>query len=583
MSRIQIPIDILTSRLNLSERFSGVRSQSLSTRLANLKPISEFLDFKRLSKPANFSEVQSRVNYNLGYFSSNYAAVFLMLSIYSLLTNLVLLFVILLVVGGVWGIGRLEGQDLDIGVVRATSSQLYTWLLVVVIPLGLYASPITTILWLIGASGVSIIGHASFMDKPIDEAFSGEAGSRRKQWEQDEGGWQRPRVQEVDSDDDKDRHGTRLALSDKRFASDPLRFTGVDMSLTTSTKPRRGYSYNDAERSSEDDSEDSEYLEEDDQHLTVRDKEEVLVQAALARIRRAQEKGKEEVKLNQEEIDALERRRKRMQEAAASKAKKGSSSSSRKSGEKKRQSDRKAVNIASLVEPQPDPKKKRSKRRSDESSSRDTRGGPGIITAGPDGPTYTSIGYYPETSRQSSRSRSTTKQPRDTASGTSRHFSDGMRPNSSSNSPHRPLPEDDGWSTPNRRISVRSPYHVADPFDYQVTTDQPLPITSQYMQPSGGQRNYSGPADVSYASVRRSVPQEYPAAHRPPSDPSLRYRTSSRAGVEVIEIPDSSSEESDSSDELGRDVQVFHDDREPEPFRSVPRKHVGGRKKGKGK
>ncbi|KAM3085726.1 Prenylated Rab acceptor 1 [Clarireedia jacksonii] len=175
MSRIQIPIDILTSRLNLSERFSGVRSQSLSTRLANLKPISEFLDFKRLSKPANFSEVQSRVNYNLGYFSSNYAAVFLMLSIYSLLTNLVLLFVILLVVGGVWGIGRLEGQDLDIGVVRATSSQLYTWLLVVVIPLGLYASPITTILWLIGASGVSIIGHASFMDKPIDEAFSGEA------------------------------------------------------------------------------------------------------------------------------------------------------------------------------------------------------------------------------------------------------------------------------------------------------------------------------------------------------------------------------------------------------------------------
>jgi len=412
---------------------------------------------------------------------------------------------------------------------------------------------------------------------------SGAKGSRRRQWEQDEGGWQRPRVQEVDSEDDTVTQGARLTLSDKRFASDPLHFTGIDMSLTTSTKPRRGYSYNDAERSSEDDSGDSEYLEEDDQQLTVRDKEEVLVQAALARIRRAQEKGKEDVKLNQEELDALERRRKRMQEAAASKAKKGSSSSSRKSGEKKRQSDRKAVNIASLVEPQLDPKKKRSKRRSDESSSRDTRGGPGIVAPGPDGPTYTPIGYYPSSTRQSSRSRSTTKQPRDTPPGTSRHFSDGMRPDSSSNSPRRPLPEDEGWSTPDRRTSLHSSYRVADPFDYQVTTDQPLPIASQYMQASTGRRNHSGPADVSYASVRRSPPQVYPGAPRAPSDPPLRYRTSTRAGVEVIEIADSSEEESYSSDELGHGVQVFADGREPEPVRSVSRRPVGGRKKGKGK
>ena len=175
MARIQIPLDVLTSRLNLSDRFAGVRSQSLASRFANLKPISEFLDLKRLSKPANFGEVQSRVNYNLGYFSSNYAVVFVMLSIYSLLTNLTLLFVIFLVVGGMWGIGKLGGQDLDVGVFRATSSQLYTGLLVIAVPLGIYASPITTMLWLIGASGVSILGHASFMDKPIDEAFSGEA------------------------------------------------------------------------------------------------------------------------------------------------------------------------------------------------------------------------------------------------------------------------------------------------------------------------------------------------------------------------------------------------------------------------
>ena len=175
MARISIPIDAITSRLNLSNHFSGARSQSMASRFANLKPVSEFLDLKRLSKPENFGEVQSRVNYNLSYFSSNYTVVFIMLTVYSLLTNLWLLFVIVLVGGGMWGIGRLRGADLDIGVVRATSAQLYTGLACVAIPMTFVASPISTFLWLIGATGVSILGHASLMDKPIENAFSEEA------------------------------------------------------------------------------------------------------------------------------------------------------------------------------------------------------------------------------------------------------------------------------------------------------------------------------------------------------------------------------------------------------------------------
>ncbi|CAD6503893.1 BgTH12-05637 [Blumeria graminis f. sp. triticale] len=175
MSRIQIPIDAFTSRFSLSDRLAGVRSQSLATRFSNLRPLSDFFDFKRVSKPNNFSEVQSRVNYNLGHFSSNYAVLFVMLSVYSLLTNFLLMFVIFLVVGGMWAIGKLDGRDLDVGGIKATSSQLYTGLICVAVPLGFLASPISTILWLIGASGVTILGHASFLDKPIDEAFSGEA------------------------------------------------------------------------------------------------------------------------------------------------------------------------------------------------------------------------------------------------------------------------------------------------------------------------------------------------------------------------------------------------------------------------
>lgn len=175
MSRIQIPLDALTSRFNLGDRFSGLRNTSISSRFANLRPVSEFLDLKRVSKPANFAEAQSRVNYNLGHFSSNYAVIFVMLCIYALLTNPWLLFDIIFVVAGMYLIGRLNGADLEIGQTRITTSQLYTGLYVIAIPVGLISSPISTVMWLIGASGVVILGHAAMMDKPLEEAFSGEA------------------------------------------------------------------------------------------------------------------------------------------------------------------------------------------------------------------------------------------------------------------------------------------------------------------------------------------------------------------------------------------------------------------------
>lgn len=175
MAAISIPLDAITSRFNLQGRFDSVRSQSVTSRFANLKPLSEFFDFKRLSKPQSFGEAQNRVNYNLSYFASNYAAVFVMLMLYTLFTKWLLLFVILFVVGGMWGIGKLQGRDLDLGFVRATTSQLYTALIVIAVPLGFIANPVGAVLWLIGASGVSILGHAAFMDKPIESAFSEEA------------------------------------------------------------------------------------------------------------------------------------------------------------------------------------------------------------------------------------------------------------------------------------------------------------------------------------------------------------------------------------------------------------------------
>lgn len=147
---------------------------SLQTRFSNIKSLNDFFDFKRLSKPQGWGDAQSRINFNIGYFSTNYAIVFALLSVYSLLTNLLLLFVIIFVVLGVAGISFLGGQDLDLRFTTISSSSLYTALFIVAVPLGIFASPLSTILWLIGASGVTILGHASLMDKPIENAFSEE-------------------------------------------------------------------------------------------------------------------------------------------------------------------------------------------------------------------------------------------------------------------------------------------------------------------------------------------------------------------------------------------------------------------------
>ncbi|ODQ63458.1 prenylated rab acceptor PRA1 [Nadsonia fulvescens var. elongata DSM 6958] len=144
---------------------------SLQARFANIRPPQDFFDLKRVSKPQGWGDAQSRINYNLGHFSTNYAILFALLSVYSLLTNLLLLFVIIFVAASMLFISYLGGEDLNLGFTRLTTSQLYTGLLVIAVPLGFFASPFSTVLWLIGASGVTILGHASLMEKPIESAF----------------------------------------------------------------------------------------------------------------------------------------------------------------------------------------------------------------------------------------------------------------------------------------------------------------------------------------------------------------------------------------------------------------------------
>jgi len=332
--------------------------------------------------------------------------------------------------------------------------------------------------------------------------------------------------------------------------------------------------------------------------VALRDKEEALVQSALARIRRAQERGKREVKLNQDELDALEKRRKRMQAAAtATKERKGSASSGGSESERRRRSDRHLVTVP-IGEPASRKRAKSMRREEAPPHPPATANPPGMLVAGPDGPAYAPLGYYPPQARSTrnspTRPRSATSQqlrgppPQlNYQQGPNRHFSEGTRPvSSSSNSSRRPLPDEEDW-VPSRRSSGSSQSHGVDPFEFQISSDTPPPIPQQYRQSSeqSSRRNVSGPPEIIYSSVRRSPPMNtpYPAAARAAEADSRRRSMRREAAVEAS----GSSSEDDESDDLGNGVQVFVEEREHERERErererVPRKPVGGgRKKGK--
>ncbi|KAL9115479.1 MAG: hypothetical protein Q9227_000800 [Pyrenula ochraceoflavens] len=129
-------------------------------------------------------------------------------------------------------------------------------------------------------------------------------------------GWGRPpvweddmRFEEIEDSDEDGLHGVELDQSgfrQKGLAGDELNFTGIDLGLSRQRQPS-SESYSDGT--------DEEFSGGElstggpsNMQLMLRRKEDYLVERALERIRRAQDLGKTNVKLSQQELDALEKR-----------------------------------------------------------------------------------------------------------------------------------------------------------------------------------------------------------------------------------------------------------------------------------
>ena len=359
------------------------------------------------------------------------------------------------------------------------------------------------------------------------------------------------RFEEIDSDSD-DEQGVDL---DGSFAGDELQFTGADLGAYMRNRQTKKFRY-DSETSDED--EDLSFTEKSGgiMQLALKDKEELLLQKALERIRRAQALGKTNVKLSQPELDALERKRRKDQ------SKRKPSGTNLRPNDKRRAS---GTSSPALKEQKSGYQKKikslpRHDREDTPSADYTTNASLGQSLPGHSGPSYASLGYYPSANLDTdSNSRHSPRQQRITSNvpqhtkTRDKHKRNTSGLASAKNPPYldesdasRRLPDDPRWSPRPRSASSSHPY-VVDPYQYQQHSP-PLPqMPPQYTQ---NRRVVSGPPNVPYPdthnlNARRAVFLT-PQPHAASSEPSLLRRDHSDS--RQVDVTDSDENSGDSED-----------------------------------
>ncbi len=293
--------------------------------------------------------------------------------------------------------------------------------------------------------------------------------------------------------------------------------------------------------------------------LALRDKEEMLVEKALERIRRAQMLGKKNVKLTQPELDALERKRQKDQ-VTKDHASRRSSKSNLREDDRRRSSGQPGIMVKDRR-----PAKRKSKgyfsAYDGESSSSSRRATPpGVLVPGTGVVGFSPLSQYPPAQDRSSPSGSRSAsshnqlQPVSPISrGSKKRLSSGPEPSAPqpSRSPNmsRRLPDDADWiPRPRSSSSISGKSHPYDPYQYQTYSPPPSQVPPQYSHYGQGRRIVSNPQPtVQYPSIRGD-------AQSRSSEPSSMRREHSGQGTP--EYSDSAGESISDDEDDGVQVNV---------------------------
>lgn len=82
---------------------------------SSLKPVGEFFDVQRVSRPQQIDEAIQRITWNTRHFAANYLAVIAVLSIYGLLTSPFLIVALVFMLGGFFLINRFAAEPMQVG------------------------------------------------------------------------------------------------------------------------------------------------------------------------------------------------------------------------------------------------------------------------------------------------------------------------------------------------------------------------------------------------------------------------------------------------------------------------------------
>lgn len=394
-------------------------------------------------------------------------------------------------------------------------------------------------------------------------------GKKWKEWERQRQWEEERRFEELDSaeEDDDNGEGVQIQLDPQhqRYASDQLRFTGIDMGGRTRRGESSAY---DVDMSS-----DSDYSDASDPmavQRAMKQKEDMLIQRALERIRRAQEKGKSTVHLTHSENEALKKHTRRLNSAGKVKNREKKIKSGSGSDRTTKKSSRSSS--TALVPAKASRRRNKSSAATPQDSPPLSSGAapPAFMVNAPSGATYAPLSYYGPNaafSNPASRpvSRNATAHPQEPYTAPQYYqnqypqqryasMPEGAQPStrpvssSSGRGPtaRMPLPHEDDW-TPMSRSRSSSQHSTVDPFQYQTYSPPSPQLSNQYAQV---RRGVSGPADMQYSSLRRQPPGSAyaagSAAYASSSEPMLtRRRQSVESSSEGVTT---SSDEGDDDD-----------------------------------